>query len=101
MCGALGAKRVWWLNKDRKQPPDGYGPDYLRLANLETATGLEGGAVFLLGMESLLMAEGEGDARETDARKLYMAMTRASHRLVMLSTGDLPPDALALFRLDA
>ncbi|THC43654.1 UvrD-helicase domain-containing protein [Massilia sp. Mn16-1_5] len=97
LCAALGVKRVWWLNKDKKQPPDGYGPDYLRLANLETATGLEGGAVFLLGVEGLLNVE-EGDAREADARKLYMAMTRASHRLVMLSTEALPPDALPLFR---
>lgn len=97
LCAALGAKRVWWLNKDKKQPPDGYGPDYLRLANLETATGLEGGAVFLLGVEGLLNVA-EGDAREADARKLYMAMTRASHRLVMLSTDALPADALTLFR---
>jgi len=96
LCGALGANRVWWLNKDKKQPPGGYGPDYLRLANLETATGLEGGAVFLLGMESLLTT-----GEESAARKLYMAMTRASHRLVMLSTGELPPEALALFRLEA
>jgi hypothetical protein len=97
LCAALGANRVWWLNKDKKQPPAGYGPDYLRLANLETATGLEGGAVFLLGMESLLtMAEQEG--READARKLYMAMTRASHRLVMLTTEQVPADALSLFR---
>lgn len=104
LCAALGADRVWWLNKDKKQPPAGYGPDYLRLANLETATGLEGGAVFLLGMESLLTAGGaEAGAgadgkREPDARKLYMAMTRASHRLVMLSTEAVPPDVLALFR---
>ncbi|KQQ88593.1 hypothetical protein [Massilia sp. Leaf139] len=99
LCGALGAKRVWWLNKDKKEPPDGYGPDYLRLANLETATGLEGGAVFLLGMESLLAAREEGEgAREFDARKLYMAMTRASHRLVLLSTDEVPADVLPLFR---
>ncbi|MFC5477297.1 UvrD-helicase domain-containing protein [Massilia suwonensis] len=97
LCAALGAKRVWWLNKDKKQPPEGYGPDYLRLANLETATGLEGGAVFLLGVEGLLNVE-EGDAREADARKLYMAMTRASHRLVMLTTEPVPPDAQPLFR---
>ena len=101
LCGALGAKRVWWLNKDKKQPPAGYGPDYLRLANLETATGLEGGAVFLLGMEGLLVAAEDSGAREADARKLYMAMTRASHRLVMLSTAEVPAAALALFRLEA
>jgi superfamily I DNA/RNA helicase len=100
LCLALGAERVWWLNKDKKQPPGGYGPDYLRLANLETATGLEGGVVFLLGMESLLVP-GETAAREADARKLYMAMTRASHRLVMLSTEDVAPEAQALFRAGA
>jgi hypothetical protein len=37
---------VWWLNKDKKLPPHGYGPDYLRLTSLETATGLEGRVVF-------------------------------------------------------
>ena len=97
LCRALGARRVWWLNKDKKTPPDGYGPDYLRLANLETATGLEGAVVFLLGMDGLLF-EG-GPEREADARKLYMAMTRASHRLVMLSGAELPEDAAALFRM--
>jgi superfamily I DNA/RNA helicase len=73
-------------------PPHGYGPDYLRLANLETATGLEAEVVFLLGMESLLADGAPGgdrdDAlrirREADARKRYMAMTRASRRLVLV-----------------
>ncbi|WP_305822297.1 UvrD-helicase domain-containing protein [Massilia brevitalea] len=97
LCRALGSQQIWWLNKDKKQPPAGYGPDYLRLANLETATGLEGAVVFLLGMEDLLFDGAAG--READARKLYMAMTRASHRLVMLSSGALPQDAEALFRL--
>jgi len=97
LCRALGSQQIWWLNKDKKQPPAGYGPDYLRLANLETATGLEGAVVFLLGMEDLLFDGAAG--READARKLYMAMTRASHRLVMLSSGELPQDAEALFRL--
>jgi len=97
LCRALGPQCIWWLNKDKKQPPAGYGPDYLRLANLETATGLEGAVVFLLGMEGLLF-DGAAE-READARKLYMAMTRASHRLVMLSSGELPADAQALFRV--
>lgn len=97
LCRAFGMRRVWWLNKDKKSPPDGYGPDYLRLANLETATGLEGAVVFLLGMDDLLF---EGDQeREADARKLYMAMTRASHRLVLLSGAALAEEAQALFRL--
>lgn len=99
LCRALGPRRVWWLNKDKKTPPDGYGPDYLRLANLETATGLEGAVVFLLGVDRLLYAGGAES--ETDARKLYMAMTRASHRLVLLSSAELPEDAAALFRTGA
>jgi len=97
LCRALGEGRVWWLNKDKKQPPSGYGVDYLRLANLETATGLEGAVVFLLGMEDLLFDGAPGS--EADARKLYMAMTRASHRLVLLSSGPVPEDAATLFRL--
>jgi DNA helicase IV len=52
-------------------------------------------------MESLLVAVEDSGAREADARKLYMAMTRASHRLVMLSTAEVPAEALALFRLEA
>jgi len=99
LCRALGEGRIWWLNKDKKQPPGGYGPDYLRLANLETATGLEGAVVFLLGMEDLLF-DGATE-RTADARKLYMAMTRASHRLVLLSSAELPADAQALFRVNA
>jgi ATP-dependent exoDNAse (exonuclease V) beta subunit len=40
----------------------------------------------------------EGNGREADARKLYMAMTRASHRLVMLTTEQVPADVQPLFR---
>jgi hypothetical protein len=105
----LDERHVWWLNKDKKLPPHGYGPDYLRLANLETATGLEAEVVFLLGMEGLLVERGQGAATdatlrprlEADARKLYMAMTRASHRLVLLTTAPVPASAAPLFRLVA
>jgi hypothetical protein len=57
----------WWLNKDKKLPPLGYGRDYLRLANLETATGLDAPVVFLLGVDSLL-AEHRADLATDAAR---------------------------------
>jgi superfamily I DNA/RNA helicase len=105
----LDESRVWWLNKDKKMPPAGYGPDYLRLANLETATGLEAEVVFLLGMESLLAGPAPDEILdeilktklEADARKLYMAMTRASRRLVLVSTAPVPASAESLFVLVA
>jgi hypothetical protein len=101
----LGEQRIWWFNKDKKLPPLGYGPDYLRLANLETATGLEAEVVFLLGMDNLLagpaLAEDIDDAQrlalEANARKLYMAMTRASRRLVVVCTAPLPASVEPLF----
>jgi superfamily I DNA/RNA helicase len=65
----------------------------LRLANLDTATGLEAPIVFLLGAESLLSAASAGQdeedtsaRREEQARKLYMAMTRAAERLVVITS---------------
>jgi hypothetical protein len=103
----LGEQRIWWFNKDKKLPPLGYGPDYLRLANLETATGLEAEFVFLLGMDGLLAApaleqdldDAQRIALEANARKLYMAMTRASRRLVVVSTTPLPASVEPLFLL--
>jgi hypothetical protein len=54
--------------------------------------------VFLLGVENLLPEvglpgptdEGGGEHREENARKLYMAMTRAAHRLILVSSRRLP-----------
>jgi superfamily I DNA/RNA helicase len=81
----------------------------LRLANLETATGLEAEVVFLLGMENLLAVPAPDEILdeilktklEADARKLYMAMTRASRRLVLVSTAPVPASAEPLFVLVA
>jgi len=99
-----GPEHVWWFNRaqERRAPPHGYGRDYLRMANVDTATGLEAAAVFLLGVESLLAPEPDaGDThaglREEKRRKLYMAMTRAGERLVLVSTRPLPPGLAALF----
>ncbi|MDR2625984.1 MAG: hypothetical protein LBC37_06590 [Zoogloeaceae bacterium] len=100
LCKRFGADSVWWLNKQeqRKAPPKGYGRDYLRLANLESATGLEAGMVFLIGMEHLFSDDripgldetARGVMVEEKARKLYMAMTRAGQRLVLLSSQPVP-----------
>lgn len=100
LCKQFGTDSVWWLNKKehRKTPPKGYEREYLRLANLETATGLEAGVVFLIGMENLLTdgeipgldQEEQAAVAEEHARKLYMAMTRAGQRLVLLSSQRLP-----------
>lgn len=91
---------VWWFNEgtQKKSPPHGYGRDYLRMANVDTATGLEGAIVFLLGIEHLFLdalLPGVTDDElvasvEERARKLYMAMTRAGQRLVVISSQRLP-----------
>jgi hypothetical protein len=98
---------VWWFNEDsqKKLPPQGYGKDYLRMANVDTATGLEAAVVFLVGAEHLLldpvmpeMAVDELAASiEERARKLYMAMTRAGQRLVVISSKPLPRELEKLF----
>lgn len=93
LCQSIGEAKVWWLNKDRKMPPGGYGGEHIRLASLDTATGLEGTFVFLVGVEALLQpaaASGDQDrSRETKARKLYMAMTRSCYRLSVVTTQPL------------
>jgi hypothetical protein len=100
LCKQFGMDNIWWLNKKkyRKAPPKGHERDYLRLANLETATGLEAGVVFLIGMENLFSngktlgfdEATQGVMTEEKARKLYMAMTRAGQRLVLLSSQPVP-----------
>jgi ATP-dependent exoDNAse (exonuclease V) beta subunit len=65
--------------------------------------------VFLLGMDSLLAEPALGPdiddaqriALEANARKLYMAMTRAGRRLVVVSTAPLPASVEPLFLLVA
>jgi superfamily I DNA/RNA helicase len=103
----FGADRVWWLNErdQKKEPPEGYGRDYLRMVYVDTATGLEACAVFLLGVEDLFFTgevprldEDEiEELREERARKLYMAMTRAGQKLVVLASQPLPREVEALF----
>ncbi|MBY0239222.1 MAG: DUF2075 domain-containing protein [Burkholderiaceae bacterium] len=93
LCQRLGTDSVWWLNKleQRKAPPGGVRRAHVRLANLDTATGLEAGVVFLIGAEKLLaLSRLPAPEREEHARKLYMAMTRAGARLVVLATEPVP-----------
>lgn len=107
LIASLGAARVWWfgLQEQSRLPPHGYGSDYLRMAYLDSATGLEGGLVLLLGVENLffgenaigLSTEERTEVHEESARKLYMAMTRAGQRLVLVASQRLPTAMAALF----
>jgi len=79
------------------------------MAYLDSATGLEAARVLLLGMERLCLDDGEDaprggeeeDGHRVDrlesARRLYMAMTRAGERLVLVSSRRLPPALEGLF----
>lgn len=100
LARSFGAAGVWWFNQreQRKAPPGGFQRDCLRLANLETATGLEAGIVFLIGVDNLL-AGGSRMAldREENARKLYMAMTRAGARLVVIASEPVAADIREAF----
>lgn len=76
--------------------------DALRVCELAAATGLESPIVFITGLQALFEEEKKlsiGD-RERHAlmientRKLYMGMTRASQKLVLLLTMNHIPDSL-------
>lgn len=107
LCRRLGRDNVWWFNErdQKKRPPLGHGREYLRMAYADTATGLEASLVFLIGMEPLftyeLLAapadEGQRERLETNARKLYMAMTRAGQQLFVVSSQRLPAGMQSLF----
>ena len=100
---AFGTGNVWWFNdkQQKKAPPRGDGREPLRMASIDTATGLEAGVVFLIGVDRLLRACSRASAddahREENLRKLYMAMTRAAQRLVVLASQRVPPDIERLF----
>jgi hypothetical protein len=98
----FGMQGVWWFNEksQKRQAPGGDGREHLRMANLETATGLEALVVFVLGAEPLFAAAGTAEAAERGeeaARKLYMAFTRAGRKLVVLASQRLAPRYEALF----
>lgn len=107
LCNRLGRDRVWWLNErsQKKEPPGGRGGEHVRMAYADTATGLEASLVFLIGMEPQFLLEplrtDAGEAQrervEANARKLYMAMTRAGQRLFVVSSQRIPGVMEALF----
>lgn len=100
LCRRLGRRAVWWFNEtdQRRAPPSDASDDVLRMAYLDSATGLEGAVVFLVGAEELLARVAPLDLPDAEraqwldasARKLYMAMTRAGERLVVVSTQAVP-----------
>ncbi|MCH7227840.1 hypothetical protein [Haloferula sp. A504] len=85
----LGAGEVADLD-DRGDPPAG---PFCSIARFHSATGLEAAVVFLLGIDSLLEAEGDprldpesrAERAAAHTRLLYMATTRAARRLVIFS----------------
>ena len=107
LCNRFGHDRVWWLNDrfQKKEPPGDRSGEHLRMAYVDTATGLEAGLVFLIGMEPQFLLEPlRADASETqrerleaNARKLYMAMTRAGQRLFVVSSQRIPGTMETLF----
>jgi len=88
----VGWEKLWDFNRHKKAPPQGHQHEYLRIAALKTATGLEAVTVFLVGVDTLLVgtvgdtrAAGEpASEREERARQLFMAMTRAACNLTLL-----------------
>lgn len=98
LCARIGTDKVWWLNKNRDKPPDGYGAQHVRMANIDSATGLEGTFVFLLGVDALLAkvtaVVEQHPASDSDARKIYMAMTRSCYRLTVVTARALPDEAV-------
>ncbi|MDR2837534.1 MAG: DEAD/DEAH box helicase family protein [Azonexus sp.] len=109
LCKIFAADNVWWLNKkeQKKKPPNGCHHDYLRLAYLDTATGLEAGVVFLLGIENLFFHantpvknnDEQAARQEENIRKLYMAMTRAARQLILISSEKIPANIEAVFHI--
>ncbi|AVB18732.1 MULTISPECIES: 3'-5' exonuclease [Pseudomonas syringae group] len=95
----FGEDRIWDMNDKSAMPAH---DESLRIASVESATGLEANVVFLVGLEKLLSGtvQNDGvteDALEQNARKLYMAMTRAGQRLVLISSAPLPEKIVGLF----
>ncbi|EGH02051.1 MULTISPECIES: 3'-5' exonuclease [Pseudomonas syringae group] len=96
----FGTDRIWDMNDKNSMPTH---DESLRIATVESATGLEANVVFLVGLEKLLGRTVQSgsiteDEIEQNARKLYMAMTRAGQRLVLISSTPLPEKIAGLFK---
>ncbi|KTC49203.1 ATP-binding protein, partial [Pseudomonas fluorescens ABAC62] len=95
----FGTELIWDMNDPDVVPIQ---DEMLRIATVETATGLEASVVFLVGLEKLLKpfeqkTDVKADELEQNARKLYMAMTRAGQRLVLISSTPLPEKIAEVF----
>lgn len=81
--------------------------DRIKLLTINSCTGMEAAVVFVVGAGSLLARveniELSGDERsrlqDELARKLYVAMTRASQKLLLFSTEKLPGHVEQFFEL--
>ena len=86
----IGPDRIWWMNgkEHKKAPPKGYGQDYLRLARLETATGLEAAVVFLVGIEDLLSDADLPGLRDDEQASINQFIDWSTYSLTSLFVGD-------------
>ncbi|MBT2339429.1 MULTISPECIES: UvrD-helicase domain-containing protein [Pseudomonas] len=95
----FGSRKIWDLNSMESIHVNA---DNLRVSTVDTATGLEASIVFLLGLEKLMKETAQAgilsaQESEQNSRKLYMAMTRAGQRLILISTTLLPEGIANLF----
>jgi len=67
---------------DRRAPP---GPPGVKLTTLHSSKGLEFPVVFVVGLDEL---DSRKDRRVEELRLLYVAMTRATHRLSLSAVGS-------------
>ena len=80
----------------------------IRLASINSCTGMESGVAFVVGIGPLLNEENNLDLKEDEReivrheslRRLYVAMTRAGQKLILLSTQKLPNKVEALVDID-
>lgn len=86
-----------------RDPKDELPGEFIRVATLTAATGLESPVVFVSGIhelfekeESLRLTEDErAELLQKHTRQLYMAFTRAGQHLVITHVGDALPHSLA------
>ena len=79
----------------------------LRVCELDAATGIESPIVFITGLQALFNKENRPEIGDRErhtltienTRKLYMGMTRASQKLVLLLTSDTIPKSLQIKEL--
>jgi len=100
----VGKEKLWWLNHadQKKEPPHGHHADYLRMAYVDTVTGLEAPIVFLVGIDDIFADLRDATPRspgiEDKARLLYMAMTRAGSHLILIASQRIPVPFDRIFR---